>query len=189
MKTPARERILQTANELFSSRGYGNVGINEIIDRSRTAKASFYQHFPGKDQLCKAWLSSRHAKSEAEWQAVLEKPGSPERKLLKLFDDLRIFMEKSGFRGCPFTNTNGFLGNESGPVHGEIVQHKEAQRRFFVSLASLFTTPARAQKLGTALFLLYSGATTEAQNLKQVWPVESAKESAKVLIRAYARPE
>jgi AcrR family transcriptional regulator len=57
MKAPARERILGTADRLFSSRGYGNVGINEIIDRSETAKASLYQHFPSKE--CPGHLAGR----------------------------------------------------------------------------------------------------------------------------------
>ena len=36
MKKPkARERILDTAADLFTERGYGSVGINEIIEKSK----------------------------------------------------------------------------------------------------------------------------------------------------------
>ena len=188
MKVPARDRIMETADRLFSARGYGNVGINEIIDRSETAKASFYQHFPSKEQLCTAWLSARHDKSVSEWEKVLEKSGSVEKKISAVFDDLQGFMESSSFRGCPFTNTSGFLAEDDGAVREQIISHKQGQRDFFVSIVAELTTPARARKLGTALFLLYSGATMESQNTREVWPVEAARDSARVLIRAYAKP-
>lgn len=188
MKAPARERILETADRLFSSRGYGNVGINEIIDRSETAKASFYQHFPSKERLCTDWLAARHDKSESEWENVLQKSGKPEKKILEVFDDLQGFMEHSNFRGCPFTNTGGFLGETDGSVREQIILHKQAQQEFFIALASELTTPARARKLGTALFLLYTGATMESQNAQDTWPVEEAKTTVKDLIRLYSRP-
>lgn len=38
-----------------------------------------------------------------------------------------------------------------------------------------------AQRIGTAIFLLYSGAMTEAQNLKASWPLEDALASAEQL--------
>lgn len=188
MKAPARERILETADRLFSSRGYGNVGINEIIDRSETAKASFYQHFPSKERLCSDWLAARHDKSESEWENVLQKSGKPEKKILEVFDDLQGFMEHSNFRGCPFTNTGGFLGETDGSVREQIILHKQAQQEFFIALASELTTPARARKLGTALFLLYTGATMESQNAQDTWLVEEAKTTVKDLIRLYSRP-
>ena len=188
MKAPARQRILETADNLFSSRGYGNVGINEIIDRSETAKASFYQHFPSKERLCADWLSARHDKSESEWQRVLERSGGAEKKILAIFDDLQNFMETSSFRGCPFTNTSGFLREDDGAVREQIIAHKLGQRDFFVSLAEELTTPARARKLGNALFLLYSGATMESQNARDTWPVEEAKTTVKDLIRLYSKP-
>ncbi|MGC9451608.1 MAG: TetR/AcrR family transcriptional regulator [Oceanipulchritudo sp.] len=187
MKPPARERILDTADKLFSSRGYGNVGINEIIDRSGTAKASFYKHFPSKERLCTDWLAARHDKSESEWENVLQKSGQPEKKILEVFDDLKGFMEQSNFRGCPFTNTGGFLGETDGSVREQIVLHKQAQREFFINLASEMTTLARARKLGTALFLLYTGANMESQNAQDTWPVVEAKTTVKDLIRLYLR--
>ena len=43
--------------------------------------------------------------------------------------------------------------------------------------------PAAARALGDALFLLFSGAVTEAQNLKATWPVDAAKSAALLLCR------
>ena len=185
MKTPVKERILSAADELFTQRGYGNVGVNEIIARSGAAKASFYQYFPSKDSLCLAWLQRWHEKTEAECDAIRGAPGGGERKILRFFEELKPFLEEGGFRGCPFTNTAGFLGEDNDPRIREIIlEHKEYQRRFIVDLARDFTTPARADKLGSALFLLYSGAITEGQNQRSTWPVERARPAARQLIKA-----
>jgi AcrR family transcriptional regulator len=63
-KPNAKERILETASKLFHERGYSEVGINEIIEKAETAKASFYQHYSSKEVLCEAWLQSVHDRSE-----------------------------------------------------------------------------------------------------------------------------
>ena len=52
-------------------------------------------------------------------------------------------------------------------------------RSFFksVALASGLSDKV-AQSLGDKVFVIYSGATTEAQNLKNMWPVEVAKSTS-----------
>jgi len=189
MKSPARERILETADDLFTRRGYGNVGINEIIERSGTAKASFYQHFKSKDALCLEWLNGWHCKTERECKAILAQAVPAEKKILNFFADLGKFLEEGDYRGCPFTNTATFLVADSNPaIRVAIKSHKAFQHQFFVSLTEELTTPARAIKLGAALFLLYAGATMESQNLRDTWPVAAARGAARELCRAYARP-
>lgn len=59
----ARERILETAYVLFAHR----VGIDEVIDRSRVAKATLYRHFPSKDDLVVAFLELREQRWTLEW--------------------------------------------------------------------------------------------------------------------------
>src|SRR5690606_4330083 len=91
MKKPnAKQRILETAGELFFQRGYSGVGINEIIEKAGTAKASFYQHYPSKESLCEAWLRSVHEQSEAQRAAILAEPKPPEEKLSAWFEELEI---------------------------------------------------------------------------------------------------
>ena len=55
----ARQRILDTAYELFSARGIRAVGTNEIIERAGVAKATLYSHFPSKNDLVLAFLEQR----------------------------------------------------------------------------------------------------------------------------------
>jgi AcrR family transcriptional regulator len=57
--SPARERILESAYDLFSQRGIRGVGIDEVIERAAVAKATLYRHFPSKDDLVLAFLARR----------------------------------------------------------------------------------------------------------------------------------
>src|SRR5512144_1844761 len=63
----ARERILDTAFRLFYARGIRAVGVDTIIAESGVAKATFYKHFPAKDDLAVAYLD----KVDAVWSGQL----------------------------------------------------------------------------------------------------------------------
>ena len=52
----ARARILDTATRLFYARGLRAIGVDTIIAESGVAKATFYKHFPAKDDLIAAYL-------------------------------------------------------------------------------------------------------------------------------------
>lgn len=52
-KFNVRERVLLTAMRLFYSQGIKSTGINQIIEESHVAKASFYKYFPSKRDLIK----------------------------------------------------------------------------------------------------------------------------------------
>jgi hypothetical protein len=51
-----RERILGAASELFTRQGVGATGVDSLIETAGVAKATFYRHFPSKDDLIIAWL-------------------------------------------------------------------------------------------------------------------------------------
>jgi|SRR5262245_7167793 len=63
----ARERILDSAYELFSHRGIRAVGIDEIRERADVAKATLYRHFASKDDLVLAFLDRREQLWTREW--------------------------------------------------------------------------------------------------------------------------
>lgn len=46
-----RDRIIETAARLFTSRGFHQTSIDEIAQEAGVAKGSVYYHFSGKDQL------------------------------------------------------------------------------------------------------------------------------------------
>ena len=71
-------------------------------------------------------------------------------------------------------------------VREVVRQYKENARFFWQAVAlQIQSDPAKARILGDSLFLLFSGAATEAQNSKALWPVDSAKSAALTLCDQY----
>lgn len=183
-KPNAKERILETAAELFHQRGYSEVGINEIIEKAETAKASFYQHFPSKESLCEAWLENIHERSEKSREELLASDLSPAEKVGVYFEKMADFMKASKFRGCPYSNTGAVSDSSCCGILEQIHEHKKSIRDFFrVVCGEQFNNSEKANDIGDRMFLLYSGAATESQNLKDLWPVDVAANAAQALLK------
>ena len=46
-----KQEILSAAEELFCSKGYEQTSVQDILDRLKSSKGSFYHHFPSKEAL------------------------------------------------------------------------------------------------------------------------------------------
>ena len=179
--TATRQQILSTAGQLFSERGYELVGINEIIEKSGVAKATFYSNFKSKENLCGDWMRSTAAESEKAGGELLRQKMPAIEKVARKFDLLKEYVQKSDFRGCPFSTTASMIDSTS-EVCQIIRDYKANSRCFWQSLAlEVRRDPGEARALGDTLFLLFSGAVTEAQNARHAWPVDSARKAALAL--------
>jgi AcrR family transcriptional regulator len=114
----ARQRILDTAYELFSHRGVHDVGIDELVERAGVAKATLYRHFPSKDELVLAFLEQREQRWTYGWvQAEAQRRGAtPEEQLLAIFDLFDEWFHRDDFEGCSFVNVLLEIGNLDHPV-------------------------------------------------------------------------
>jgi AcrR family transcriptional regulator len=187
-KPNAKDRILEAAGQLFHKHGYSNVGINQIISSADTAKASFYQHFSSKEELCEAWLAAVHDLSEESRAKIIRQEQSAVEKLNLYFDELSKYLVRSDFRGCPYTNTGAMVDTESAGVMRQIKCHKVSIRDFFEAIIiQEHGESDAATDLANQLFILYSGATTEAQNLRDLWPVETARSAALALYESFGK--
>ena len=77
-----RERIVATASDLFYTQGYRATGINEVIKQSGVAKATFYSHFPSKDDLCLAYLEERSLAEKRSITEQVQSKRTPRAKFL-----------------------------------------------------------------------------------------------------------
>jgi AcrR family transcriptional regulator len=102
----ARERLLESAYELFSRRGIRAVGVDEVIARAGVAKATLYRHFPGKDDLVLAFLERREEVWTRAWvEGEARRLGkTPEDRLLAIFDLFDEWFHREDFEGCSFIN-------------------------------------------------------------------------------------
>jgi AcrR family transcriptional regulator len=114
-KPDARERILDTAYELFSRRAIRDVGIDEVVERAGVAKATLYRHFPSKDDLVIAFLECREERWTLAWvEAEAKRRGSTaEGQLLAIFELFDEWFQRDDFEACSFIN----VLLEMGPAH------------------------------------------------------------------------
>ncbi len=132
----ARQRILDTAYELFSARGIRAVGTNEIIERAGVAKATLYSHFPSKNDLVLAFLEQREQRwTHAFVVAEARRRGStPAEQLLAIFDVFDEWFEREDFEGCSFVNVLLEMGAEH-PAGAACVRHLETIRGVLRTMA------------------------------------------------------
>src|SRR4051812_25583526 len=102
----ARERILQTAYELFSRHGTHAVGVDAIVAGSGVAKMSLYRNFGSKDELILAFLRRREELWTRDWlqHEVLRRASAPEDRLLAIFDVFGEWFRRDDYEGCAFVN-------------------------------------------------------------------------------------
>ena len=66
-----RERIIETAGELFRSKGFSGIGVADIMKAAELTHGGFYGHFASKDDLI-AQASRRSMQRAAEnWKKVV----------------------------------------------------------------------------------------------------------------------
>src|SRR5258708_37887538 len=102
----ARERILETADDLFYREGIHAVGIDTIIDKSGVAKMSLYRNFASKDDLVAAYLESRGQRYWQWWDGVMAGNAKEARRQLHdLFEAIAVRIRQPELRGWAFVQS------------------------------------------------------------------------------------
>src|SRR3954465_15057906 len=100
-ESTARRRGLAAATTLFYAEGIHAVGIDRIIAEAAVAKATFYHHFPSKDDLVCAYLNEQ---SHRIRRSTVPSGDTPEEEIVSVFDAIGEYACGPGFRGCAFIN-------------------------------------------------------------------------------------
>jgi AcrR family transcriptional regulator len=134
----ARERILETAYELFSRRGTRAVGVDTIIAESGVAKMTLYRNFASKDDLILEFLRRRDERWTRAWLQgeVLSRADAPADRLLAIFDVFGEWFARDDFEGCAFINVMLECVDRGSPVRQACVEHLAAIRGFVRELAA-----------------------------------------------------
>jgi AcrR family transcriptional regulator len=197
-----RDRILVTASDLFYRQGYNSTGINQIIDEADVAKASLYQHFPTKEDLCAEYLRRTSdeffaslerylsetqrqkqrrlpaTKSTKNVRQTVNKPISGKESILKTFDFLRQFALDTGFRGCNFLNVLAEIPQDNEKLKWEVKRNKDMVRGHFHRLLHGGEYGLSADELHVIL----EGSLAESKVQQSVWPIEVATAMVKRLL-------
>lgn len=137
VESPARERILSAAYDLFCRNGIRAVGIDTIIERSNVAKMTMYRHFRSKDDLVLAVLERREDLWTRQWlqAAVNRHSDDPGDRLLAVFDVFDVWFRRRNFEGCLFVNALLEIEDRKNPIHRACREQLARIRSFVEELA------------------------------------------------------
>ncbi|KRF36557.1 TetR/AcrR family transcriptional regulator [Nocardioides sp. Soil805] len=177
----ARDRILATAFALFYAHGIRGVGVDRIIAESGVAKATFYKHFPAKDDLVLAYLDRVDEAWTGQLHAAAAAAGpDPAAQLVGAFDALGNACRRDGYRGCAFINAAA--ENPAGSrIHDRTLAHKDAVRSWLTGLADEARAPDPAGLARTLTLLLDGGLASGALDAQPDAPV-AARAAAQALV-------
>ena len=189
-ESPARRRILNTARKLFYCNGYRATGINEIIRKSGVAKATFYAHFPSKEDLAYAYVESMNQEETRVLEESLEKFPGPYEKLIGLIEFLIPWSRERDYRGCAYLNISSEITDHANPVRRVSKEHYVEVRRLVGRLMQELKKADRAswrnrdaEQAADDYMLIFAGALAMAQVYHNPEPIRDAIEAAKRLLR------
>lgn len=121
----AKQRILETADRLFSDEGIHTVGIDRLISESGVTKATFYKHYGAKDNLIVEYVKYRHESVKSDTEPALSEAADPEAAIRALFAIVERDIQREGFRGCPFVNAAAEYPDPRHPVRAVVAAHRD----------------------------------------------------------------
>ena len=107
----AREKLLDTATELFPRQGYDATGVDELIECAGVSKGSFYHAFKSKEDLGLAVLdeyfrSRRQRLAEGPHRQI----GDPVDRVLAFLDHAAAVADETWSGGCILATFSAIAG-------------------------------------------------------------------------------
>ncbi|NLP84760.1 TetR/AcrR family transcriptional regulator [Microbacterium sp. CFH 90308] len=154
--SPARQRLLQAATDLFYSEGIHSVGVDRIIDTAGVTRATMYKQFQGKEGLVLAYLQGEDEGLRSLFAQAAQSSDDPDVLLDLVVQGIAQDIRDRHTRGCPFINAAAEYPDQ-GPVRELIAEHREWFRGTLEQLATAAGL-RDANEVAAALVLLRDAA-------------------------------
>lgn len=153
--TPAGQRIVEAAEELFYDRGITAVGVDLVAERSGVTKRTLYNQFGSKDALVATYLETRNRRWQTQVEEEVAKSKDVEAAVTAPFVALEEWTRAST-RGCAFINALAELPDPEHPAHRVAADQKRWLHDLFERLATSAGC-AEPAELALRLLLLHEG--------------------------------
>ena len=184
--TDVRDKILETASDLFYKQGIRAVGVDLVVEKAGVAKTSLYRHFGTKDDLVAAFLERADLDFWSEWNRVAEQYADNARA--ELDAQLDWIGERAGqpdYRGCPQINVAAEFPDADHPARKVAKAHKRELRRRLKGIAERLNSAA-PDELAGQLTVLVNGAFVSTQIFEPGEAASLLRRAADALIAANA---
>lgn len=120
----ARDRLLEAASRVFSGEGIHVTPVDRVIAEAGVTRATFYRHFPGKEDLIVAYIQRRDQAIRSAAQEAAKAATDPSDLLRALVDGVAEEVCQPAFRGCPFINAAAEYPDPDHPVRRAVAEHR-----------------------------------------------------------------
>jgi len=180
----ARERLIETAIELFYQEGIRAIGIDTLVARSGLSKSSLYRTFASKEEVIAAFAEEQNRRFWEWWgETTSRHAGSPRQQIEALFEGIAEQIANPQFRGCPFINLATEFPDRQHPGTAIACTNKMEVRRRLRLLAHALNA-RNPRRLSDQLALLIDGAYGHAVTLGAAGLRRELIEMATLLIDA-----
>lgn len=108
-----KRRLLEAGLELLLEKGYGGLGVQDVLDRTGIPKGSFYHHFENKQDMALQAVELYTSIGHQLLERCLAPDGrSALERVRTFFEELSGFYATQGYLGCLL----GTLGQEMAAV-------------------------------------------------------------------------
>lgn len=180
----ARDKVLDTARELFYREGFHIVGVDAVVAASGVAKTTLYRWFPSKDDLVLAVLDSRNDEFWAQWEATAERhAGRPREELVAQVRWISRYIGSDESRGCTFLNAAAEFPDPAHAARDAVLRNKQTLRRKLLALC-MAAGAADAALLADQLVLMIDGAFAGSQAFGRNGPAKTLPRAVQAVLDA-----
>jgi len=132
-----KDRIHHESLKLFSTKGYLNTSISDIMQAADTSKGGFYNHFDSKDDLFFEVLAIAQGIWREKVLFGLDEIDSPTRKIRKILENYRDRYLKDDFNfpgGCIFVTFSVELDDQRPDLMKEVAEGFVGLKRLLKNL-------------------------------------------------------
>ena len=153
-----RERILDAASGLFRAKGFGGIGVADIMKAADLTHGGFYGHFASKDDLVAEASRRSMERAAVNWSRVVA--GAPDKPYAALLEHyLSPNHRDEPGRGCAFAALSGDAARGGSAVRKAFAEGIRPLLDTLTNALPGFSKSARRRKAVAAMAALVGALT------------------------------
>ncbi|WP_410655540.1 TetR/AcrR family transcriptional regulator [Amycolatopsis sp. lyj-112] len=170
-RTDTRQRMLDSAAELFHQQGYHATGLNQLVAAGGAPKGSLYFHFPGgKEQLATEAIRQSAERLCDQLRTVVASSPDVVTGIENVIEALATSLEESNFqRGCPLATVALDVAGESEAIRQACA---DGYNSWHTLIAGALDSD-KADELATVVLAAIEGGLLLAKTLRTAAPLRA----------------
>jgi AcrR family transcriptional regulator len=184
-----RQKILETAQDLFYRQGYQGTVVNQIISDAGVSKPTFYNHFDSKEGLCVATLQRKRELDLSYFRERTRQASTPFGRFMAPVHVLKERMVGTNYRGCGFFNMLTEITDPKSPILVEIRHFNDSFRALLRDVTmDLVNSGGKyaeldVDRVADSYYLIFGGAIMFSQEYQETWPLDLAATQVERLVQ------